>query len=141
MNEAVQVLQAPANTSARRPPFWLILRRRRGGTEFLTRRLSDGRRVLPVFSFEEEALLYARAGSRPRRTSAGELLSILYGPCRGVDLVALDPWPTTEAETSTGLVSLGRNRFLNLLMSKDWPARSLPSVSPVPSAAYGTARS
>lgn len=141
MNEAAQVLQVPANAPARRTTFWLVLRR--GGTEILTRELSDGRRVLPVFSFEEEAILYARtgAGSRTRPTSVGELLSILYGPCRGVELVALDPWPNTEAEALTGLVSLGRNRFLNLLMKKDSSARSLLSVSPVLSAAYGTGRS
>jgi hypothetical protein len=143
MNEAAQVLQIPANASARRTTFWLILRRRRGGTEVLTRVLSDGRRVLPVFSFEEEAVFYARtgAGSRARPTSTGELLSILYGPCRGVELVALDPWSNTEAEALTGLVSLGRNRFLNLLMNTDRPVGSLPSVSPVPGAAYATGRS
>jgi hypothetical protein len=143
MYEAAQVLQIPANEPARRTTFWLIMQRRRGGTEVLTRELSDGRRVLPVFSFEEEAVLYARTGaaSRARPTSAGELLSILYGPCRGVELVALDPWPNTEAEALTGLVSLGRNRFLKLLMNKDRSARSLRRVSPVPNGAYGTGRS
>jgi hypothetical protein len=107
----------------------------------LTRELSDGRRVLPVFSFEEEAALYARAGARvgswARRTSAGELLSILYGPCRGVELVALDPWPNSEAEALTRLVSLGRNRFMDLLVRKGCPAGPLPSVSPVPDVVRG----
>ena len=141
MNEAAELLQSPVKASAQRSPFWLILQRQRGGMEILTTQLSDDRRVLPVFSFEEEAILYARlgarVGSRARRTSAGELLSILYGPCRGVELVALDPWPNPEAEALSGLVSLGRNRFVDLLVRRGCPDKPLPSISPVPDLAFG----
>ena len=141
MNEAVQIPGRPAEGSAQRTPFWVILQRRRGGPEILTTTLSDGRRVLPVFSFEEEALLYARlgarVGSRARRTSTGELLSMLYGPCRGVELVALDPLPNPDSEELNGLVNLSRDRFVDLLVRGVCPARLHPSISPVPNMTSG----
>lgn len=144
MNEAAQLLQSPVNEAVRLTSFWLILQRRRGGTEILTTKLSDARRVLPVFSFEAEALLYAladaRVGSQARRTSAGELVSILYGPCRGVELVALDPWASSEAEALIGFVSLDRNRFLNFLVRKGRPAKLLRSISLAPDVGTGPVR-
>jgi hypothetical protein len=52
-------------TAAVRPsPYWLLVKRGRGRLEVLTTSLTDGRRVLPVFSFEEEANLYVRLGIR-----------------------------------------------------------------------------
>ena len=141
MNEAVQLPGRPAEGSARRTSFWVILQRRRGGPAILTTTLSDGRRVLPVFSFEEEALRYARlgarVGSRARRTSAGELLSILYAPCRGIELVALDPWSNQDPEELNDLVRLGRDRFVDLLVRGVCPARPHPSISPVPNMTPG----
>ena len=82
--------------------------------------MADGRRVLPVFSFEEEAVLYLCLGGQGswqvRRTGPGELVSLLYGPCREVQLVALDPMSDVETEVMNGLVSLERGRFVDILL-------------------------
>ena len=78
----------------------------------------SGEQALPIFSSEGEAEMFVwLAGAfeddwRIRETSAGELLSILYGPCAGVGRVALDPSPGMEAE-SIRLVSVGRERFVS----------------------------
>jgi hypothetical protein len=67
----------------------------------MTTALADGRRLLPVFSFEEARLflrLGGRCGSRVRAAGVRELVSILSGPGVGMELVALDPLPQGEAE-------------------------------------------
>jgi hypothetical protein len=119
--------QLPGGSSGgahvRRNPFWLIAMRSRGTLEVLTTVLTDGRRVLPVFSFAEEAAIYfLRRDIRPswqlRPTSAGELVSLLYGPCRKVQLVALDPISDIEADVVNRLVSLERERFVDLLLPR-----------------------
>src|ERR671932_220736 len=91
-------------------------------------KLSSG--YWPGFSFKEEAemfLQYAVAdkGWLVRETTTGELISVLYGPCAGVERVALDPPPEIFAEAMTYLVSLRRERFVRVLMGKyekipDW---------------------
>jgi hypothetical protein len=80
----------------------------------------SGEQALPVFSGEGEAEMFVWLGGadehdwRVRETSAGELVSILYGPCAGVGRIALDPLPGMVAETIR-LVSLSRERFINLI--------------------------
>jgi hypothetical protein len=54
-------------------------------------------------------------GWRIRATSAGELVSILYGLCAGVGRVALDPSPEMSSETIR-LVSLSRERFVSWVL-------------------------
>ena len=86
----------------------------------MTTNLADGRRVLLVFSFEEEAALFLYFGVRGRwqvrRTGTGELVSLLYGPCREVELVALDPVSDVETDVMNGLVSLVQGRFVDVLL-------------------------
>ena len=82
--------------------------------------------TLPIFSFEEEAgafLQFAEMGTgwRTRMTTAGELISLLYGPCAGVERVALDPLPVFDGETMMDLVSLLRERFVRILVGEDEP--------------------
>jgi hypothetical protein len=88
----------------------------------LTMGLADGRRMLPVFSFEEEAALYLRRGIRGswrlRRTEAEELVSLLYGLCSEVELVALDPMSDVETDVVNEFVSLERERFVNVLLRR-----------------------
>jgi hypothetical protein len=78
----------------------------------VTTGLVYGRRVLPVFSFEEGAALFLHLGVQGswqvRRTGPGELVSLLYSPCRGVELVALDPMSDVETDVMNRLVSLER---------------------------------
>jgi hypothetical protein len=80
-----------------------------------------GEQALLVFSGEDEAEMFVwlagafEDGWRVRETSAGELVSILYGPCAGVGMVALDLSPEMAAETIR-LVSLSRERFVNWIV-------------------------
>ena len=81
-------------------------------------------KVLLVFSFEEEAEMflylggYVDCGWRARESCAGELVSVLLGPCLDVEGVALDPLPGMLEEGTIGLVGVGRGRFLGRLMAR-----------------------
>src|SRR5918998_3668449 len=103
--------------------FWLIAEQRSNGVEVFT----IGTNVLPVFSFEEEAQMFLGLGRvaegwQVRETTCDELVSVLYGPCRGVAHISLDPVP--------GLVrfaSLSREHFMRVFLSEVMP----PSVEAV----------
>ena len=120
MTQAPQLVGESVGTAVRRSSYWLLAKRRCGRLEVLTTGLADGRRVLPVFSFEEEAVLYLCLGGQGswqvRRTGPGELVSLLYGPCREVELVALDPMSDVETDVTNRLVSLERGRFVDVLL-------------------------
>jgi hypothetical protein len=85
-----------------------------------------GECALPVFSGKGEAEMFAWLGGafedgwRVRATSPGELVSILYGPCAGVQRVALDPLPEMSPETIR-LVSLSRERFVSWIIDSPLP--------------------
>lgn len=97
--------------------WWLLVKDGNFGVEVL-RMHCGGAQVLPVFSGEEEAKMFMWLGGmfedgwRVRETSAGEFVSLLYGPCAGVGSVALDPSPEMAAGT-IGLVSVTRERFVS----------------------------
>ena len=96
-------------------PLWVIAKQRCNGLEMFT----IGINVLPVFSFEEEAQMFlglghAADGWQVRETTCGELISVLYGPCREVEHVALDPVPGI-----TELVSLSRRAFVRALLERE----------------------
>lgn len=96
-------------------PLWLIVKQRCSGLEVFTL----GRHVLPVFSFREEveAFLHFRStsdGWLARETTCGELISILYGPCREVEDISLDPLTETVE-----LVRLSRKDFIKALLGSD----------------------
>lgn len=120
----------------RRPAWkwWLLVKNGNLRAEVLVVDRSGGH-ALPVFSGEGEAEMFLwLAGTcmgdwRLRETSAGELVSILCGPCADVRSVALDPSPGMAAET-IGLVSVGRERFVN------WIADNPCSFRPGPSARH-----
>ena len=86
---------------------------------------------MPVFSGEDEAEMFVWLGDafedgwQVRETSAGELVSILYGLCAGVGRVALDPSPEMSPETFR-LVSLSRERFVSWIV--DSPGSYSPSA-------------
>jgi len=79
-------------------------------------------KVLPVFSFEEEAEMflhlggYGDSGWRARECCADELVSVLCGPCVDVEGVALDPLPEMLEDGTIGLVEVGRRRFVEQLL-------------------------
>lgn len=109
--EAERLLARPASS-----PYWLIVRHDHRQMEVLTID-RGGKEALPVFSFEEEAREFLcfveEEGWRVRRTGAGELISVLCGPCVGVKRVALDP-----SEELSEFVSLGKQRFIDLLLGR-----------------------
>ena len=104
-------------------PYWLIVKYEVSRMDVLTAHLVSGEEVLPVFSFEEEAGMffeYRALGDRwqVRETSAGELISVLFGPCASAERVALDPLPELDIETLVYLASMRREGFVEFLMSK-----------------------
>ena len=105
--------------------FWLVVRRQNCQLKVLMVSCS-GEQALPVFSGEGEAEMFLWLGGafeddwRVRETSAGELVSILYGPCAGVGRVALDPSPEMPPETIR-LVSLSRERFASWIVDGRFP--------------------
>jgi hypothetical protein len=110
----------------------LIARHRTGGMEVLRTMLAPGREALPVFSFEDEAKMFlelgASGGWRVRETTAGELTSVLSGPCAKVDRVVLDPVPLPgpRIEGLNGLLSMEREAFIRSLLN---PRRSRSPAS------------
>jgi hypothetical protein len=130
VSDALQLLKGASRAPGPRNSYWLIAKRRRGSMDVFTMGLDDGRSVLPVFSFEEEAALFLRLGAQGswqvRRAEAGELVSLLYGLCRGVELVALDPVSEVEGDVMNKLVSLGRKRFVDVLLRKEVYVRLVP---------------
>ncbi len=122
MNGATGLLESSPAWPVRRMQFWLVVRVGVGRMEPLTTELNDGRRALSVFSFEEEARLFVRLGTcggwRVRATRTGELLSVLSGPRREVELVALDPLPRRAAGALNGLLCVDRERFIGFLLRK-----------------------
>jgi hypothetical protein len=112
-----------------RQPYRLIVNNEKDRMDVLTIQLSTGGEALPVFSDEEEAEKFVRLGSwgagwRAREIPARELVSVLLGPCAGVGLVALDPWPEIHVEMVVGLIGVNRVDFVNLLVGGIEASRS-----------------
>jgi hypothetical protein len=99
---------------------------------------------LPVFSFEEEALLFLGLGGleghwRASRITAPDLVTLLTGAYRGARGVVLDPFPEVGLSGYLGAVSFGREEFVDLLaigrgrasVRAAWDTlRSMKSVAP-----------
>lgn len=111
---------------AARRPLWLIAKHENGRTEVFTIHPGSDGKTLPIFSHEEEAEMFLWLGSpgagwRARETTAGELVSLLCGPCADVGKVALDPLPLFGDEAMAGLVSLPREDFMRNLIDEREP--------------------
>jgi hypothetical protein len=123
------VKQASGRAPGRYPgsAYWLIARNENSRLEVLATGLTGGEKALPVFSHEEEAEMFLRLwevgfdGWQVRESTSGELISVLYGPCAGVECVVLDPLPEMIVERTVGLVSLSRERFVDLMLSRERP--------------------
>jgi hypothetical protein len=118
VNNAKLLQQAPWRCPF--PTFCLVMHEHRQ-MEVLMMGCS-GEQALPVFSGDGEAEMFVWLGGadehdwRVRETSAGELVSILFGPCAGVGRVALDPSPEMVGINAVSLVSVTRERFLSWIL-------------------------
>ena len=114
--------------------YWLIVSCMDGPLQIYTTddtRVSLAGGVLPVFSFEEEAWLFLELralggeGCQPREIGPGELASLLYGLCRGVKLVNLDPIPEIGLRADYSFNLINRKNFVDhLLRQAVLPLRS-----------------
>jgi hypothetical protein len=103
-------------------PLWLIVRQGCSGIVVFT--TNDH---LPIFSFRDEAEIFlhfesAGEGWHARETSCGELVSLLYGPCREVEHISLDPVPKIAT-----IVSLRRKAFVKALLESEIPSAAAKS--------------
>ncbi len=106
--------------------FWLIEREAGAGNGSRGRRVfmvgaGGDPKTLPVFSFEEEVLLFLRLGGlkrhwRAKRLTTPDLVSALTGPYRGARRVVLDPFPDIGPRGYPGALSLERREFVDLLV-------------------------
>ena len=60
-------------------------------------------------------------GWQASESTVGEIISVLCGPCASVERVALDPLPEMVLERTVGLVSLSRERFVDLVLNRAQP--------------------
>ena len=110
-------------------PYWLLV----GGGDFtpevLTTTPEGGQRALVVFGFRQEAEMYLRLepevgerGWRLRQSDAGEVLSVLWGLCKDVGYVALDPLPRGLSQRLPGCSEtvMSRQEFMHFLMGRKW---------------------
>jgi hypothetical protein len=126
--------------------YWLIAKNENGGMEVSTVRLPGGEEALAVFGHEEEAELFlwlevSSHGWRTRESSAGELISILYGLCNGVEKVVLDPLPRLLAEKTVGLVSMERDCFVDFITTGKKQLDPAIRADHVPQGGAGSLRS
>jgi hypothetical protein len=106
-----------ARSRAPRRPLWLIANHENGRMGVFTLGSDNDKETLPVFSFEEEAETFLRLGEtetgwRATEATAGELISLLHGPCASVKRVTLDPLPVVDSEMIFDLAGSGREDFL-----------------------------
>ncbi|QIN77367.1 hypothetical protein GBA65_01290 [Rubrobacter marinus] len=95
----------------RRPRYWTLVREGFCHAEACTVDADGLGEALVVFGFEEEAELFLGLEElgpdwQVRETTAGELVSLLYGPYANISRVVIDPLPRRIAE-GTGMPPLG----------------------------------
>jgi hypothetical protein len=106
-----------------RQPYRLIVNSEKDRMDVLTIQLSTGRKVLPIFSHDEEAGEFVHFGSletgwRIRKTSARELVSVLSRSDTDIGWVALDPWPGIHVEMVLDLIGVSRRDFVDQLVGR-----------------------
>ncbi len=128
-------IQNKGRSLARRP-LWIIISYQNNRMNVLTLDPDSDGGFLAVFSFKEEAEAFLslleddhKRDWRSRQTAAGELVSILMGPCASVKRVALDPLPVLFSRAMLGLVSVNRERFVQDLLEehKGLPGELVPA--------------
>ena len=108
-----------------RQSHWLVAKYRLREMQVLALRLDSGEEVLPVFSSGTAARtllgLLPRCVSQwqglaegwyARESTTGELISLLFGSCRSVDLVALDLQLESASEELSATLLMRREDFI-----------------------------
>ena len=121
-------MEASSLQSLRPPVYWLLSSRGGAHEVFLT--FWGGEpggevRTLPVFSAEGSAGAFVEAGPfdervwRSRKTTRGELISILYGPCVAAGRIAFDPLEVSLVEsTGSFQTTLSPEVFVEVLLGR-----------------------
>ncbi len=105
--------------------LWVIAKHENSRMSLLTVDPGGDGEALAVFSFEEEAEAFLRLGTQgaqwqARRTTTGEIISLLYGgPCASAKRVALDPLPAVGGGMVMDLA--GWERFARRLTGEPPP--------------------
>jgi hypothetical protein len=131
------VTERRTDATTRFETFWLIVRGHVGAgggpPEILTLEAGGGvegdGKILPVFSFEEEALLFLclcgfSGGWRASKSEITDLALVLSDACPEVRSVALDPIPEIGTYGLDDLVSLSREAFFGLLCHRTMMLRT-----------------
>jgi hypothetical protein len=122
--------------SLTRRPLWIIISYQNNRMDALTLDPDSDGGFLAVFSCKEEAEAFLnlleddqKSDWRGRQTTAGELVSILLGPCASVKGVALDPLPLLFSRAMLRFVSVNRERFVQELLEehKELPGELVPA--------------
>ena len=105
-----------------RRPLWIITSYQNDQMELLTIDPDTERSFLAIFSFQEEAEAFLHLSVdgekkewQSKQMNAGELVSVLLGPCADVKQVAFDPLPLPLGRAMLPLVSVNRDTFLGYL--------------------------
>jgi len=105
--------------------FWVVLE---GSTWTLPFTVScpQGREAIALFSGEEEAMMFCHfskqgAKGSVRETTAGEVLSLLYGPWAVTRHVALDPFPEILGSRLSRPLTLSSERFARSFAGAGFP--------------------
>ncbi len=112
---------------ASRRPLWLIAKRDDGRMDVLTLGPEENgeEEALPVFSYEEEAEAFLRLqepgkGWWARESTVEEFVSLLYGHCKSIEKVTLDPLPVAiDSRVVVDLTGPGRENFLRNFLAVD----------------------
>ena len=106
--------------------YWLLSRTGVSGLEVFTEMMPEGEGLVPVFGSAEAARDYLSEGAgpwngpwKPRKTSRGELISLLMGVCKDARWVTVDPPPVAATEeVAAGLCACSTEAFLGPLLGR-----------------------
>jgi hypothetical protein len=121
VDEDVTVNSVGGTAKYKMPWYWLLTRDMVSGLDVFTQITSQGEVILPVFGSADDASDYLseETGSwKARKTSRGELVSVLMGVCRGARWIVLDPPPRVTTEEALELCGLSRESFLEPLLGR-----------------------
>jgi hypothetical protein len=95
--------------------FWVVLESGTWTAPF-TVLLPEGKKAIALFSAEEEAMMFCHLSKQGkkgsiRHTTAGGVLSLLYGQWAVARHVALDPLPEILGGGLLGLLTLDKEHF------------------------------